>query len=174
MANGESRKIDDLLGTGYNYSSWKNTNLSPGGGEGGWHAAKGLVKGDSLWLTTGPGQSILCRYCIQGERREEGGKKALKTSQMAFHSDIDQHLLSWPCSTEAIYFFRVYGTHKSESCYSHSGPVSSELGCCNWPFRDGGALPCFVTRIPFPFRAAGETSNDADAGKTKKQVYGRM
>lgn len=46
----------------------------------------GLVKGDRLWLTTGPWQSIRSRYCNHRKRR----RKALKTSQMAFHSDIDQ------------------------------------------------------------------------------------
>lgn len=43
-----------------NYTGWDCNNLSKGGG---WHCAKGLVWGDSLWLTTGPWRSILPRYC---------------------------------------------------------------------------------------------------------------
>lgn len=124
---------------------------------GGWHAAKGLVKGDSLWPTTGLGQSILGRYCILGERRKKGEqspKNFPNGFSFRYWSAAFYHDLAPP---RPYTFFRVYETHKSESCYSHTGPVSSEAGRHNWSFRDGGPLSYFITRIPLPPWAARRT-----------------
>lgn len=170
LANGESSKINDLLVPWCNYSGWKHTNLSQGR-RGGWHTAKGLVKGDSLWLTTGPEQSILCRYYILAERR----RKALKTSQMVFHSYWSAPFYHDLAPPRPYTFLRVYETHKSESCYRVTlgcEQRGSEVRWCNWSFWDGGLLSYFITRIPLHFQAAGKRTDKTDGVKTKRGSQG--
>lgn len=169
LANGESSKINDLLVPWCNYSGWKHTNLSWGRG-GGWHAAKGLVKGDSLWLTTGPGQSILCRYCIQGERRKKSPKNLPNGFSFRYWSAPFYHDLAPP---RPYTFLRVYETHKSESCYRVTlgwEQWGREEGWCNWSFWDGRILSFFVTRIPLHFRAARRWTEKTGGVQMKKRI----
>ena len=138
---------------------------------GGWHAAKGLVKGDSLWLTTGLRQSILCRYCIQceaGERRKKSPKNFPNGFSFRYWSAPFYHDLAPP---RPYTFLRVYETHKSESCYGVTlscEQQGSQAGWCNWSFWDGGLHSYFITRIPLQFWAAGKRTDNSCGGKTEE------
>lgn len=145
---------------------------------GGWHAAKGLVKGDSLWLTTGPTQSILCRYCFQGERREKSLKNFPNGFSFRYWSAPFYHDLAPP---RPYTFLRVYETHKSESCYwvtlgcEQWGSEAARqggraVGWCNWSFWDGGLLSFSITRIPLHFWAARKRTDKNDRVKTKRNI----